>query len=131
MRVAASEREAAILSVLAYAGLRHGELRILRWRDVRTRTLLVTADKTRSRRTVRLLAPLAEDLQAWRHASGEPHVGALVFPAESGDVWSANGFEKWRRRRFGLLLAAGGLDRGVRTISGTRLRRCCCTRAAT
>jgi integrase len=35
-----------------------------------------------------------------------------MFPAENGDVWSANGFEKWRRRRFALLLDAGGLDRG-------------------
>ncbi|MEA2127943.1 MAG: hypothetical protein QOJ85_834 [Solirubrobacteraceae bacterium] len=112
MRAAASDREAAILSVLAYAGLRPGELRILRWRDVRTRTLLVTAEKTRSRRTVRLLAPLAEDLWVWRGVSGEPHLGALMFPAENGDVWSANGFEKWRRRRFALLLDAGGLDRG-------------------
>jgi integrase len=61
MRAAASDREAAILSVLAYAGLRPGELRVLRWRVGRTRTLLATAAKTRSRRTVRLLAPLAED----------------------------------------------------------------------
>jgi integrase len=73
---------------------------------------LVTAEKTRSRRTVRLLAPLAEDLEVWRHTSGDPHVGALVFPADNGEVWSANGFEKWRRRRFGQLLEAGGLDRG-------------------
>jgi integrase len=72
----------------------------------------VTAEKTRSRRTVRLLAPLAEDLWVWRGVSGEPHLGALMFPAENGDVWSANGFEKWRRRRFALLLDAGGLDRG-------------------
>jgi integrase len=112
MRAAASDREAAMLSVLAYAGLRPGELRILRWRDVRTRTLLVTAEKTRSRRTVRLLAPLAEDLAVWRTVSGEPISGALVFPADNGDVWSANGFEKWRRRRFDRLLAAGGLQRG-------------------
>ena len=54
---AASEREAAILSVLGYAGLRPGELRILRWGHVRSRTLLVTAEKTRRRRTVRLLEP--------------------------------------------------------------------------
>jgi integrase len=35
-----------------------------------------------------------------------------MSPGESGDVWSANGFEKWRRRRFGVLLAAAGLERG-------------------
>lgn len=32
---------AALVSVLAYAGLRPGELRALRWGDVRERTILV------------------------------------------------------------------------------------------
>ena len=41
MRLGAGARDAAILSVLAYAGLRPGELRRLRWREVRQRTLLV------------------------------------------------------------------------------------------
>jgi integrase len=109
---AASEREAAIVSVLGYAGLRPGELRILRWSDVRGRTLLVTAEKTRRRRTVRLLEPLADDLRAWRRQFGNPADGSLVFPGDRGGVWTANAFEKWRRRRFGSLLAAAGLVRG-------------------
>jgi integrase len=111
MRAAATDREAAILSVLAYAGLRPGELRILRWCDVRTRTLLVTAMKTGRRRTVRLLAPLDEDLALWRGLTGGAAPEALVFTAENGGTWSANGFEKWRRRRFAILLDAGGLER--------------------
>ena len=37
---------------------------------------------------------------------------APVFPGERGGVWSANAFEKWRRRRFAALLAAGGLPSG-------------------
>lgn len=59
--------------MLAYAGLRPGELRALCWGDVRERTILVQrgADcdgkakttKTRSVRTVRLLAPLTADLR--------------------------------------------------------------------
>jgi len=109
---AASERESAIVSVLGYAGLRPGELRILRWSDVRGRTMLVTAEKTRRRRTVRLLEPLADDLRAWRRQSGNPADGALVFPGDRGGVWTANAFEKWRRRQFASLLAAAGLDRG-------------------
>jgi integrase len=113
MRAAASsEREATILSVLGYAGLRPGELRILRWAHVRGRTLSVTAEKTRRRRTVRLLDPLVGDLRAWRERSGNPVGHALVFPGDRGGVWSANAFEKWRRRRFGALLQAGGLDGG-------------------
>ena len=46
MRAAADPREATILSVLGYAGLRPGELRALRWRHVRERTLLIDAEKT-------------------------------------------------------------------------------------
>jgi integrase len=54
MRAAAELRDATIVSVLAYSGLRPGELRELRWRHVRERTLLVNAAKTGRRRTVRL-----------------------------------------------------------------------------
>src|SRR4051794_33943111 len=105
MRAAADLRDATILSVLAYAGLRPGELRELRWRHVRERTLLVDAAKTGRRRTVRLLAPLAEDLALWRTASDAVDDRTL-FPDEDAGVWTANGFEKWRQRRFGELLQA-------------------------
>jgi integrase len=42
MLAAAEVRDATIVSVLAYSGLRPGELRELRWRHVRERTLLST-----------------------------------------------------------------------------------------
>jgi integrase len=61
---------------------------------------------------VRLLEPLADDLRAWRESSDRPPDHALVFPGERGGVWSANAFEKWRRRRFASLLEAGGLGGG-------------------
>jgi integrase len=112
MRAAAELRDGTIVSVLAYSGLRPGELRELRWRHVRERTLLVNAAKTGRRRTVRLLGALAEDLDAWREAYGDPGERALLFPDERGEPWTANGFEKWRQRRFGRLLQAGGLDVG-------------------
>lgn len=112
MRAAAGPRDAAILSVLAYAGLRPGELRLLTWRDVRHRTLLVTAHKTGRRRTVRLLASLAEDLAAWRSECGHPPEDALIFADHRGDLWSANGFEKWRQRRYGRYLEEAGLKQG-------------------
>src|SRR5260370_571255 len=41
MRAAATTRDAVLLAVLAYAGLRPGEALALRWGDVRERTLLV------------------------------------------------------------------------------------------
>ena len=112
MRAAVDARSAAILSVLGYAGLRPHELRRLRWRDIGERTLLVYATKTETRRTVRLLAPLAADLAAWRLACGRPAEDAPVFPDECGGEWTANGFNKWRARVFGPALRAAGLERG-------------------
>ncbi|MGH2915476.1 MAG: tyrosine-type recombinase/integrase [Solirubrobacteraceae bacterium] len=73
MRGAVDVRDATLISVLAYTGLRPGEALGLRWGDVRERTLLVQrsislgeeADtKTRKHRTVRLLAPLASDVRS-------------------------------------------------------------------
>jgi integrase len=112
LRAAAELRDATIVSVLAYAGLRPGELRELRWRHVRERTLLIDAAKTGRRRTVRLLVPLAADLAVWRAACGDAPESAPVFPDERGGVWTANGFEKWRQRRFKVLLGAAGLTQG-------------------
>jgi integrase len=112
MRAAAELRDATIVSVLAYSGLRPGELRELLWRHVRERTLLVNAAKTGRRRTVRLLVPLAADLALWRAAAGDPVDELPVFPDEHGGVWTANGFEKWRQRRFNLLLQAAGVAAG-------------------
>jgi integrase len=61
---------------------------------------------------VRLLAPLADDLGAWRRTSEDPGPDGLLFPADDGGIWTPNGFEKWRQRRFRFLLALGGLRRG-------------------
>ena len=35
-----------------------------------------------------------------------------VFPGDGGETWSANGFEKWRQRRFKELLQAAGRESG-------------------
>ena len=68
-------RDAALVSVLAYAGLRPGEALALQWRDIREQTILVERaislgeekdTKTAAHRTVRLLQPLANDLKEWR-----------------------------------------------------------------
>jgi integrase len=64
-------RDATLVSVLAYAGLRPGEALALTWAHVRERTLLVESavsfgkvegTKTGRRRTVPLVGPLAQDL---------------------------------------------------------------------
>lgn len=93
MCAAATHRDAALFSVLGYAGLRPGEALALRWADVRANTILIERalslgaeddTKTSQHRTVRLLAPLKTDLQEWRLAQGRPSDDALLFPGHAG-----------------------------------------------
>jgi len=120
MRAALGLRDATMLSVLAYAGLRPGEALGLRRGDIRERTILVQrsvslgeeADtKTRQHRTVRLLAPLAADLRAWRMAAGRPEDDELVFPSRDGLPWTQAAYQSWRRRAFRRAAEAAGLER--------------------
>src|SRR3954454_3668211 len=100
-------RDAAIVALLAYAGLRPQEALALEWRHVRERTLLVeraisdgqlkALKNRRQPRTVALLAPLRLDLDAWRTA-GNAFPTAPVFPASSGTFWRATDWRNWRKR---------------------------------
>lgn len=110
-------RDATLISVLAYGGLRPQEALALRWGDVRERTLLVERaqsdgtlkrTKTGQTRTVRLLAPLASDLLEWRMASGRPASDALVFPTRDGGLWRDHDWRNWRRRTFEVTVTATG-----------------------
>jgi integrase len=65
-----------------------------------------------TRRTVRLLDPLAADLAQWRLATARPADHLPVVPGQDDDAaWSAEGFNKWRQRNFGDALRAVGLER--------------------
>lgn len=106
MRAAASVRDATLISVLGYAGLRPSEALALTWQDVREKTILVQRalslgeeddTKTQHHRTVRLLEPVREDLLAWRVEAPD---NALVFPAHHGGSWSLAAYQSWRRRAF-------------------------------
>jgi integrase len=112
-------RDATLVCVLAYAGLRPGEALALEWRHVRERTILVEQavalgevkeTKTGQTRTVRLLAPLATDLAEWRLASGRPGPKSLVFPGPRGMSWTDTAYRNWRRRVFAPAATAVGLD---------------------
>ncbi len=69
----------------------------------------ITETKTRRRRTVRMLAPLGQDLAEWRLHCGRPDAGVLVFPGHDGWPWSAAAWKNWRRRAFGPAAAAAGV----------------------
>jgi integrase len=113
-------RDATLVSVLAYAGLRPGEALALRWSDIGERTILVDravalgevkSTKTGKRRSVRLLAPLASDLAEWRLSCGRPGEDALVFPRRDGRVWTGEDWHNWRQRVFAPVASEVGLDR--------------------
>ncbi|HEV7882034.1 MAG TPA: tyrosine-type recombinase/integrase [Solirubrobacteraceae bacterium] len=109
LRAASQERDAVLISVLAYAGLRPQEALALCWGHVRERTILVERavslgevkdTKTRAHRTVRLLAPLQDDLRGWRRSQGPLVDSALLFPSSQGRLWTKTDWDNWRRRAF-------------------------------
>jgi integrase len=111
MRARLGHRDATLVSLLAYAGLRPGEALALKWSGVRARTLLVHATKTHTTRTVRLLAPLASDLAEWGLACGRPPGTALIFPRPEGGAWRDHDFRNWRKRAFRPAAVAAGVGR--------------------
>jgi integrase len=92
------QRDALIVSMLAYAGLRPIEDRGCTWGDLRDQTLHVFATKTGRARDVDLIAPLAQDLAEWRRACGRPSDNELVIPRPSGGPWTREDWANWRRR---------------------------------
>ncbi len=119
LRSVSHDRDAALISVLAYAGLRPQEALALCWGHVRDRTLLVERavslgelkdTKTRAHRTVRLLTPVQEDLLAWRRCCGETGDGVLVFPGPHGRPFTKTDWDNWRRRAFDRACRAIGLQ---------------------
>jgi integrase len=110
-------RDAALLSLLAYAGLRPGEAFALRWDCVGDRALIVEhgradgslkATKTDRIRTVGLLASVVEDLEAWRTATPAGTESGLLFPCRDGDVFRDADYQNWRQRIFDPASEAAG-----------------------
>jgi integrase len=110
-------RDALIVSLLAYAGLRPQELQALTWGRVSGRTITVSEavgmgvideTKTRTWRTVDVIAPLARDLTAYR-----PRVVAddeLVVAGERGGILDIH---NWRTRVWKPACEAAGLPATV------------------
>jgi integrase len=113
-------RDALIVALLAYAGLRPGELCALRWDDIRESTILVQraanpdgtlkATKTEHHRTVALLPPLARELREYRLAAGRPPENRLLLTDGEGNAWSKSSWQMWRVDRWAPACRAAGLD---------------------
>lgn len=91
-----------LVSLMAYAGLRPGEILALKRADVGRRSISVTkavalgeekAPKTGRNRVVPLLEPLAQEIS--RAAAGD-----LLFPRPDGGLWTDSSYRNWRRRVF-------------------------------
>jgi len=116
-RIRANLREsnATLVSLLAYAGLRpESEAVTLTWGQVGKRSLRIDASKTGRQRHVRLLAPLAEDLEARRTALGSPSEGTLVCPRPSGTAWDHSAWKNWVNRIYRPAAMNAGLGSGTR-----------------
>lgn len=108
------ERSAALVSLLAYAGLRpESEGVTLEWSRVRARSILIPASRKRGgrERSVRLLGPLADDMKAWRRVQPGTE---LVFPGPGGGAWQDHTWKNWQRRIFKPAAVAVGLPADVR-----------------
>lgn len=113
-------RDATIVSMLAYAGLRPGEARALRWGDVGENVINVQRAcnpdgsikplKAGARRSVKLLAPLVQDLREYRLAAGRPAESALILPGDDGRPMTKSEWQMWRVDRWAPACRAAGLD---------------------
>lgn len=102
----APERDALIVSLLAYAGLRPQEALALTWEDITPSTIRINKavsfgekknPKTKDR-DAPLVPPLRDDLTAWRKTLGDPADDKLLFEAPDGGYWSASAWRNWRTR---------------------------------
>ena len=116
---ATNQRDALIVSLLAYSGLRPGELRALRWSDIGEGTINVQRAcnpdgtikrvKGGERRSVRLLAALAQDLREYRLVAGRPPERSLIISTD-GKAWTKSEWQMWRVDRWAPACREVGLD---------------------
>jgi integrase len=114
IRVQLDAFDSTLVAVLAYSGARpESEALPLRWRDIGERTLTLSGSKTGRERHVRLLKPLADDLDDWRAVCPDSSGRALVF-ARHGGAWTPSAWDNWRSRVWRPAAIAAGLPADTR-----------------
>lgn len=117
-RAAESEHDAALFTVAAFTGLRLGELRALRWRDIDFASRIVhvrqnfvagefTTPKGKRVRSVPLIDQAAVALDSLSRRERFWGDDDLVFPSVTGDPFD----DSRLRRRFAVALSRAGLRR--------------------
>ncbi|MCW2959797.1 MAG: site-specific integrase [Thermoleophilia bacterium] len=116
---------AAMVSLLAYTGMRPGELLALTRRDVRERTITVRATvahgsreqrtKTRAKRArhPRMIAAVREDMDQWLEC-WDGRETDLLFADSVGRPWSKSAWDRWRKTSFRNAMVAAGVEVGAR-----------------
>lgn len=111
-----------LVDLLGYQGMRPEEALALQYEHERERTFLIeqvnvngkirpgTKVRGKPERTVKILAPVREDLAAHRRRGGVlRHGKAYVIAREDGSPWSATDYRNWRARRWQRAAAAAGV----------------------
>jgi integrase len=106
-------RNALMVSMIAYAGLRPIEDRSAAWNELRGRKLHVFATKTAKERHVDLLGPLFEELTEWRRLT-RPGPKDVIIPRPSGGEWTRSDWANWRRRVWLPAAKAAGVTGDMR-----------------
>jgi integrase len=121
-------RDATLVSVLAYAGLRPEEALALEWRHLRESTILIEQKcvegkilpgqkTTRPPRSIPLLPVLRADLREYQLACGRSE--GLIFQSAGGMPWRASDWSDWRSRAWQPACAAIGLATITHTATAT------------
>jgi integrase len=111
-------RDATLVSILAYAGLRPEEALALEWRHLGETTLIIEQKcvegeilpgqkTTRPPRSIPLLSALRADLREYQLACGGSE--GLIFRSAGGTPWRASDWNDWRSRAWQPACAAIGL----------------------
>lgn len=102
--------DALMVSVLAYTGMRPGEARTLTFEEIGERSIALHASKTNRPQSVRLLAPLRDDLEAWKVATGRD--SGPIFQRSDGEAWTEHDRNHYATRRLMPAVKAAGVKLG-------------------
>jgi integrase len=101
-----SEVDRALVTLLAYVGLRPQEALAAVWSDVIGGKLVVDASKTGRTRVVPLLPVVRQELAALQLRKGRPGPAAPIISTRAGEPWSESRFRSFRRHRWSKVAAS-------------------------